>query len=287
MINAQEAWAEIVSQFPEFASTVHVEPFGEGFDNTAYLVNDTHVFRFPRREFAVQFMANECRILHAISGYLPVPVPCPSHVGQPSPTFPFPFAGYPLIQGRTGSAFPWTDASLACLAPGLGEFLRSLHSVTVTDQYWKEGPFDEIRRADVPYRLDRILEYQDRHPELVRLAHEVAEDAEPPARRVWVHGDLHPRHLVVNEAGELTGVIDWGDVHLGDPALDLSIAFTLFSGSARHGLLAAYGPVSAATLARARFRAIHYAVLLSDYGDGVEDADMIAVAQRAARNVFL
>jgi aminoglycoside phosphotransferase (APT) family kinase protein len=36
-----------------------------------------------------------------------------------------------------------------------------------------------------------------------------------------VHADLTPPHLLVHD-GVLAGVIDWGDMRVGDPALDYS-----------------------------------------------------------------
>ena len=36
-----------------------------------------------------------------------------------------------------------------------------------------------------------------------------------------IHADLGPEHLLVRD-GRLAGVIDWGDMRLGDPALDYS-----------------------------------------------------------------
>ncbi|MFC6847283.1 phosphotransferase [Streptomyces caelestis] len=38
-----------------------------------------------------------------------------------------------------------------------------------------------------------------------------------------VHGDLGPGHLLAQD-GALTGVIDFGDAHIGDPAVDLAWA---------------------------------------------------------------
>jgi aminoglycoside 2''-phosphotransferase len=43
-----------------------------------------------------------------------------------------------------------------------------------------------------------------------------------------IHGDLAPEHILCNpEAGSITGVIDWGDACLGDPALDFAGLFSL------------------------------------------------------------
>ena len=49
---------------------------------------------------------------------------------------------------------------------------------------------------------------------------------------VWVHGDLHPLNLLTYH-GKLSAVIDWGSMGLGDPAMDLMAAWTLFDAPAR------------------------------------------------------
>jgi len=49
---------------------------------------------------------------------------------------------------------------------------------------------------------------------------------------VWIHGDVSAGNLLVQK-GELSGVIDFGQVAIGDPACDLSMAWTMFSGESR------------------------------------------------------
>ena len=49
---------------------------------------------------------------------------------------------------------------------------------------------------------------------------------------VWVHGDVAASNLLVND-GQLSAVIDFGCMGVGDPACDLVIAWTLFSGESR------------------------------------------------------
>jgi aminoglycoside phosphotransferase (APT) family kinase protein len=39
---------------------------------------------------------------------------------------------------------------------------------------------------------------------------------------VIVHDDLGPPHILVDESGGLSGVIDWEDVSVGDPAGDFA-----------------------------------------------------------------
>ncbi len=79
------------------------------------------------------------------------------------------------------------------------------------------------------------------------------------------HGDLHVRHLLVNDDGRPTGVIDFGDLCLADPGVDLSLAYGGFAGRARAALLAAYGPVSPAQQMLARVLAVFLCAALADY----------------------
>lgn len=89
----------------------------------------------------------------------------------------------------------------------------------------------------------------------------------PPARdRVWLHGDLHPRNVLVQD-GALAGLIAWGDVTAGDVATDLACAWMLFAyARARTLFLEAYAP-SEQVQARAAGWAVHFASGLIDSGE--------------------
>ncbi len=49
---------------------------------------------------------------------------------------------------------------------------------------------------------------------------------------VWVHGDLTPENMLVQE-GRLAAVIDWGCLGVGDPAVDLMLAWDLLAAKGR------------------------------------------------------
>jgi serine/threonine protein kinase len=72
--------------------------------------------------------------------------------------------------------------------------------------------------------------------------------AGPPA---WVHGDLHPANILVN-AGQISAVIDFGDLTSGDPANDLSVAWMMLAAKERAIFWQAYGHADDHTRARAR-----------------------------------
>jgi aminoglycoside phosphotransferase (APT) family kinase protein len=82
---------------------------------------------------------------------------------------------------------------------------------------------------------------------------------------VLVHGDLHLRHLLVDDAGAAAGVIDFGDVCRGDPAIDMALFWCLLPPAGREDFLVAYGPVSEAQLVRARVLAVMLCATLGLY----------------------
>jgi aminoglycoside phosphotransferase (APT) family kinase protein len=49
---------------------------------------------------------------------------------------------------------------------------------------------------------------------------------------VWVHGDVASGNLLVKD-NRLAAVIDFGCMGIGDPACDLTIAWTFFRGESR------------------------------------------------------
>jgi aminoglycoside phosphotransferase (APT) family kinase protein len=68
---------------------------------------------------------------------------------------------------------------------------------------------------------------------------------------VWVHGDLHPANVVVAD-GTLAGVVDFGDLSVGDPASDLAAAWVLLPAGAAARFFTAYAEADEATVRRAR-----------------------------------
>ncbi len=84
-------------------------------------------------------------------------------------------------------------------------------------------------------------------------------DREP----VWIHGDLLPGNVLARD-GRICAVIDWGTAGVGDPAVELIVAWSLFSGASRAEFRSALG-VDDATWARGRGWALSTAMLALPY----------------------
>src|SRR5262249_28090131 len=106
-----------------------------------------------------------------------------------------------------------------------------------------------------------------------------------PRGDTLVHGDLYARHLLVNPADELAGVIDWGDVHLGDPASDLMIAHAFLPPAAHAAFRRAYGAIADLTWHIARLRALWHTVFVLVYADATQDADLLREGRMALHHL--
>ncbi len=104
-------------------------------------------------------------------------------------------------------------------------------------------PDAETARADLLESLDGMRERvlpllpSDRRDDGARLLDDVAA---PPGRACLVHGDLGPEHVLVHE-GRVHGIIDWSDMVVGDPGLDLAWTLNGSSPAFAESLATAYG----------------------------------------------
>jgi len=275
------AGALVDEQFPELRGAA-VEPLGVGWDNTAYLFGRAWVFRFPRRKTALALNEREVRVLPTVAPRVPLPVPVPTKIGRATDAFPWPFAGYPFLPGRTIAAANLDDAARAPLAEPLGRFVAALHAFPAGEAVALGAKPDDIGKLDVGRRGPLAIADLDGLLAAGAVARDVvarlrrALDVPPRAdfEPVFCHGDLYANHVLVDDAGRACGVIDWGDCHVGDAAVDLSIAHHLLPPTAHAAFRRAYGAIDDATLNLARFRAIVHATACLRYACSVGDATM-------------
>ncbi len=76
-------------------------------------------------------------------------------------------------------------------------------------------------------------------------------------------------------------MIDRGDSHIGDPGLDLSIAFSHLPERPRPEFAESYGPIDDATWDRSRWRGLHHGIILTHHGRQIDEAALTAIGERA------
>ena len=270
VVDEHRARRLIGSQFPELALD-SLELLGEGWDNTVWLVDGRWVFRFPRREIAVPAISRQVALLPALAPLLPLPTSVPTHVGVPSEAFRWPFTGSGLVPGREVYVVaPDEDARIALARP-LARFLRALHAAHVDGA--ESLPVDANRRSDMSKRARLAAEQLDEVEQLGAWQRppDVDEWLEaslrlPPAEgRAVAHGDLHFRHLLLDDDARAAGVIDWDDMCLADPCIDLMLVWCLLPPAGRGAFLDEYGPVADDQLLRARVIALSVSAAVAAY----------------------
>jgi aminoglycoside phosphotransferase (APT) family kinase protein len=279
----------LLLQFPELEMR-SLRRLAEGWDNSVWLVDERYAFRFPHREIAIPGFHRELEVLPKLPA-LPLAVPRPVLVGQPTAEFPWPFFGSELLPGVEPGDAQLDDAARADVGVGLARFLRELHAVELDVAL----PLDANRRTDMARRgtlareqlgeVERLGSW--RAPPRVEELLAEAQGLPPPEQPVLVHGDLHFRHVLV-DGSAVSGVIDWGDVCRSDPAIDLPLLWSFVPPEGRRAFLDAYGPVNDAQVLRARVLAVQLCAALAHYGRvegnaGVE-REAVAGLERALRD---
>ena len=220
-MDASEAAAAIGQRFPELGDAP-VRALDHGWSHWAFAHGD-RVFRFPRTAADARLLERELRLLPAIAPALPAPVPVPRWRGEWRGR---PFAGHPRIAGEALRRRALFGHGGGALARAIGRFLAALHGFPPERAAEALGEPPPERPPDPRDWLEAIrMRVFPRLSATLRVAvdggfarHARARLEAPPC---LVHGDLGFVHLLVRD-GRLSGVIDFGDAGLGDPAVDFA-----------------------------------------------------------------
>ncbi len=253
-----------------------------GWDNTIVRVDDDWVFRFPRRSIALPGIDREIALLPQLAPQLSLPIPVPEHVavyGDP----PWRFWGARHLPGTELAVASGVDD--VAIGAAIGRFLAELHAIPADPDL----PVDPFGRADAASRASRARDV------LAELHVPSADDVDavlahgesagpPPTETVLSHGDLYSRHVLVDQNGQASGVIDWGDLCAAPRAVDLSVAYSAFHGESREALIGEYGSIDTDTELRARVMAIFSTASVAAYARDVGQPELMAHALAGIRH---
>jgi len=251
----------VATQFPQWADLPVTRVEHDGNDNATFRLGQDMSVRLPSADRYVLQIDKEQRWLPVLADHLPLPIPKPLAKGAPGFGYPRPWSVYEWLEGE-----PATVAAVASqdeFATDLADFLAALYQIDPTGgpppgshNFFRGGPpaaYDSETRHAIVVLGDEID---------VEGAAEVWDAAlgatwhHPP---VWIHGDVSAGNLLVRN-GRLSAVIDFGSSGVGDPACDVTIAWTLFAGRSRDAFRARL-PVDEATWARGRGWALWKAMI--------------------------
>ncbi|MGI5244058.1 aminoglycoside phosphotransferase family protein [Dactylosporangium sp. CA-139066] len=271
-----EITAELVrdlvrDQHPDLADRP-VRLGARGWDNQLWRLGDDLAVRLPwATDSADALLRKEHAWLPELAPRLPLPIPVPQRLGEPSERFPRTWIITTWVPGAPADQVPVTRAAEA--AESLAAFLTALHRPALGGAPAGRGRGGPLAERDEPFAKGLAaateLGLVD-DPDAVRAVWDDALGAPPWAGpALWIHADLHPANVLTRD-GTLCGVIDFGDLCAGDPAYDLAAVWLLLPDGAAGRFYAAYEPrADAATMRRARGWAMARAlsgILIGDAG---------------------
>lgn len=204
----------------------------EGWDNATWRLGDHLAVRVPRRSLAASLIEHEQQSLPIIGRMLDavgVRTPVPVVAGEATSEFPWPWSIVPWIPGARALERP--RSKNGSWARELARALGALHRPAPAN-----APRNAVRGIPLIERDERMsaLLAQISAPtsEALARAWTAGIAAPPSSERVWIHGDLHPGNIIIEE-DHLAALIDFGDVTAGDPAYDLAAAWMAFDADGR------------------------------------------------------
>jgi aminoglycoside 2''-phosphotransferase len=221
------AKAMIRKDFPNF-TIERIELAGEGMDSRAFFVNDDYVFRFPKFPKVAKSLKVEIMLLPTLQPYVRIPIPRFEYIGKSDRELRF--VGYKKIEGiELKKLWPkLTEQAQEALLEAMSACLRELHSFPLEEaracgveehnlRRIHNGDFSAVKK-DVEKLLSRktCAYIEDLHKAYV------SDKGNFPHTPKFLHADFGPGHIFCKEDGsDLAGLIDFGDVGIGDPDYDL------------------------------------------------------------------
>ncbi len=256
----------VATQFPQWAD-LPIKPveYG-GWDNRTFHLGEHMSVRLPSAAAYSLQVAKEHRWLPKLAPLLPLPIPIPLAMGKPGAGYPWHWSVYQWLDGDIATIERIAD--MQQFAHTLAHFLVALQRIDPTGgpppgphNFFRGGSLTmydgETRQAIAA--LDGAID-----TDAATAVWEAALAATWRDSPVWLHGDIAAGNLLVSD-GQLRACIDFGCAGVGDPACDVTIAWTLFSGESREAFRAAL-PVDGATWARGRGWALWKALItLAEY----------------------
>jgi len=249
---------------PQWADLSIEELSSSGTDNRLFRLGADLLVRLPRSREAAQQLTKQHQWLPVLAPHLPLEVPQPIALVEPSDDSSLPWSVVRWIDGAPLSFTSESEEHDGALA--LAAFASALRAQDASDGP-SPGEHNALRGVPLAARdtaTRAALESLRSEFDVAALL-AIWDDALAAAPRVatWIHGDLLPANLLMRD-GRLAAVIDFGLMAVGDPATDLLPAWTIFGQRGRRAFLSAAG-LDPDSVRRGRGWALSFAAIAWPY----------------------
>ncbi|HEX7307996.1 aminoglycoside phosphotransferase family protein, partial [Lentzea sp.] len=249
----------IRSQFPRWRGLPVTRVHHGGTNNALYRLGDELAVRLPRIGWAKDEAERDFGIVPRLAPHLPVAVPEPLELGEPTEDYPYRWTVVRWLPGGISAI-----GEVASDTPQrLAEFLQALQGIDTGGREWTtyRGRRDHSNSDE---RVRSCIAELGDNPRLLALWREVLDAPRWDGPGRWLHADLHRGNLLFT-GGELTGVVDWGSAGVGDPAGDLMTAWLFLDARGRALFRRELREFDDAAWTRARGWALEMAVVALPY----------------------
>lgn len=221
-----------------------------GMDFQVVFVDDQEqvvwVLRKPRRSDVLERAELEEKVLKLVEKHLPVAVPdwrifTPELIAYPK------LSGVPVATvDLVAKNYVWNldhESLSSCFIQSLAKVMVSLHQMN----------HEEARKAGIPVlnpsevrqtllkNMEKVKQELGVSPLLwERWQKWVSDDSYWPGHSSFIHGDLHSPHILIDSNERVTGILDWTEAKVTDPAIDFTLFAYIFGDLALDRLLDAY-----------------------------------------------
>lgn len=211
-----DPWTIIRQYAPEARD---IQPVKSGYVNDVYIVDEMHVFRFPKNDTSKKILLFEVEVLRRLEGNTRLAIPRVQHV-QPDGSW----AQFSYIHGAhydSRTICGMSEERKRDFASDIAKFLFDMNRV-IPREWIKEKiealPVD--RKDDAKY-YGELLElgrennnhyvdlYETYYSRLMNLHENVFSSEE-----IVIHGDLHSGNFIFGKDDRLSGIFDFGDCML-------------------------------------------------------------------------
>ncbi|WP_299549895.1 aminoglycoside phosphotransferase family protein [uncultured Tateyamaria sp.] len=273
----------IANQFPDLGSLPVMAIKKQGHDNRTFRLGDELTVRLPSHPSYADAVQKEATALEALEGHLSVAVPKVFGLGGPCDAYPLPWSIRYWLAGETWENTQVLDKN--SLARSLAEILVELRSAPA-DISLSAGKHSFYRGCHPSVYSDEVMECLKRmgDPSKAKQCLKVWQRGMVSAWSVdpvWFHGDVAVGNVLM-KGDVVSALIDFGACGVGDPACDLTIAWTYFDAAARQHFREAV-KVDDDTWYRARAWGL-WKALVSIYG--LSSSDTEGVQARALSEIL-
>lgn len=199
-----------------------------GWANYVLVVDNKVIFRFPRDEESKKSLYLEQKVLPNLKYKLSVPIP--EFIYSSTDEEKFTYVGYEIIDGKPLDSEGFKllkEEEKECFAEDISKFLSELHTFSFQTYFPNKIDMEEAKGnwrellKEINEFVFPLLNEKERAWTTELFNNFLREDNNFNYNQCLIHGDLGSDHILYDyEKRKISGIIDFGDIQIGDPAYD-------------------------------------------------------------------